>query len=116
MGCLIAARPLFVLQIMEITEKQNMSLLIRELWEDFFPNKNTPADDIPRVVQNKDWVKDSLLFYGWTADKYGKLNVDMVYVDAGAVLYSNGTPCCLISIDMTSEPKMRFTYVDNRAQ
>lgn len=90
---------------------------MRNLWEDFFPNKNTPAEDIARTVVNKDWVRESLTFYGWKPDKYGKLNVDMKYIDGGAVLYIDGiTPCAVISVDQSgSEPKMRFTYVDNRA-
>lgn len=117
MGCLIAARPLLVLQIMEITEKQDLSRLIRELWENFFPNKNTHPDDISRVVANKEWLKDSLMFYGWKPDKFGKLDISLEYVDAGAVLYNGAEPCALISINRSGvEPVLRFTYVDNRPQ
>lgn len=85
---------------------------MRQLWEDFFPNKNTRAEDIPRVVANRDWVRDCLVYYGWEP-----LNIDMRYIDGGAVLYIDGyTLCALLSADMSGpESKLKITYVDNRA-
>lgn len=115
MGCLIAARPLFV--FMEITERPQLNKLFNDLWVAFFPTKDTHPDDIAHVVANKEWMRDSFIFYGWKPNKYDKLDVTIKFIDGGAVLYHEETPCALISVDQSGDaPKLRITYVDNRAQ
>lgn len=101
---------------MEITERPQLNSLFSSLWAKFFPTKDTHPDDIPAVVKNKEWMRDSFLFYGWAPNKYGKLDVTIKFVDGGAVLYNDENPCAIISVDQSGEPKLRVTYVDNRAQ
>lgn len=102
---------------MEITERVQLNRLFNDLWVAFFPTKDTHPDDIPAVVANKEWMRDSFIFYGWKPNKYGKLDVTIKFIDGGAVLYIEESPCALISVDQSnSEPKLRVTYVDNRLQ
>ena len=99
---------------MNVIEKPELTQLIVKLWGDFFPHKNTPAADIARVSANKDWIKDSLMFYGWQPEDQ-RLDINIRFVDGGALLYRNEDICAVISIDWSGgEPKLRFTYVDNR--
>jgi hypothetical protein len=97
---------------MQVTEKPNLTPVVSALWNNWFPNKETSADDIPRVVANRDWLRECLIFYGW-ADNKNMKPLQIRFIDGGAVLYYDEAPCALISV---IDAQLRFTYVDNRAQ
>lgn len=99
---------------MEVNEQPNTVQVVKDLWADFFPHKNTEPARVPAVVANKEWMRESLIFFGWRPFN-DKLDVNIIFIDGGAVLLCRGLPCCLISVNWSDEgPALRFTYVDNR--
>lgn len=99
---------------MHLTEKHNVQQVLRDLWADFFPHKNTKPADLARANANKEWLRDSLLFYGWNVEANKEVNI--IFAEASAVLFFETIQACaLVSISWT-EPKLIFTYVDNRPQ
>lgn len=95
---------------MKITERQQLSPQVRELWADWFPSKNTPATEIERVNANKKWLAECLLYYGWTPTE-DALDIVIKFIDGGAVLYYGESPCAVISV---KDNAIKITYVDNR--
>jgi hypothetical protein len=98
-------------------EIKNTTQTVRDLWADFFPHKNTPPADVARTVANKEYILASLLYYGWKP-KNDKLDVNIMYIDGGIILYyERVTPCALITVDWSGpSPSLRFVYADNRPQ
>lgn len=93
-------------------EQPQINTPVRELWAQFFPTRDTLPDAIPAAVANKDWIRDSLIYYGWKPGA-DKLNVTITFIDGGAVLmYERTQPCALITI---KDGKINITYVNNNS-
>lgn len=102
---------------MQIDEQPNTTQIVKDLWDQYYPSRATTPDNIAQAALNKDWIKDSLLFFGWQPGPE-KLDINISFIDGGAVLYYNRvTPCALISLQWSDNvPSLRFTYADNRPQ